>query len=224
MRMLEHDTLLTSHFDCCLGGTLDQHKKLVPKPKPKSKKKQERDNLRAQLHQQRLQGKNSSGDGSLNLQLSSLSSHNESEMKVASPSFSRTASSSSSPNKDNSKLETRNKKSYVSDSLEEDYSAANNLSSGSHLENVDTLSENLTTNNSHLESVDFIQTSEGNVDLDDDVDVTISDFHNGLFSSTVEKGNNESSCKDSEVQLAQQISSTPEPEKMGEASLNKNSV
>ena len=88
---------------------------------------------------------------------------------------------------------------------------------------MDTLSENLTTNNSHLESVDFIQTSEGNVDLDDDVDVTISDFHNGLFSSTVEKGNNESSCKDSEVQLAQQISSTPEPEKMGEASLNKNS-
>ena len=106
MRMLEHDTLLTSHFDCCLGGPLDQHKKLVPKPKPKSKKKQERDNLMDQLHQQRLQGKNSSGDGSLNLQLSSLSSHNGSEMEVASPSFIQTAASSSlSPN-----TKTKNKK------------------------------------------------------------------------------------------------------------------
>ena len=35
--------------NCCLGGTLDQHEKFVPKPKPKSKskKKQKRDNLRA---------------------------------------------------------------------------------------------------------------------------------------------------------------------------------
>ena len=53
--------------------------------------------------------------------MSSLSSHNGSEMEVASPSFIQTAaSSSSSPNKDNSNTETRNEKSCVSDSLEEE--------------------------------------------------------------------------------------------------------
>ena len=56
------------NFDCCLGGPLDQHEKLVPKPKPKSKKKQERDNLRAQLHQQRLQGKNQASNWDSKLQ------------------------------------------------------------------------------------------------------------------------------------------------------------
>ena len=146
-------------------------------------------------------------------------------MKVASPSFSQTASSSSSPNKDNSKLETRNGKSYVSDSLEED-PAANKSSSDSHFENADILSENSIRNNTHFDVVDsseVFKTNKENVNLDDDIDITVSDFHNGLFSSTGDKGNNESSCKDLEVQLAQQISSTPEPEKMGEASLNKNS-
>ena len=40
-----------------------------------------------------------------------------------------------------------------------------------------------------------------------EADVTTSDFHNGLFSSTVEKKNKESNCKDL-------ISTTPEPEKI----------
>ena len=214
------------NFDCCLGGPLDQHEKLVPKPKPKSKKKQERDNLRAQLHQQRLQGKNSSGDGSLNLHLSSLSSQNESGMETASSSLGQTASSSSSsPNKDNPNSETRNEKGYVSDSLEED-PAANKSSSDSHFENADILSENSIRNNTHFDVVgssEVFKTNKENVNLDDDIDVTVSDFHNGLFSSTVDKGNNESSCKDLEVQKVQQTSVSPEPEKIEEASLDRNS-
>ena len=108
------------NFNCCLGGPLDQHKKIVPKSKPKSKskKKRERDNLRAQLYQQRLQDKNSSSkscDGSLNLQLSSLSSQNESVMEVESSSSIRTAASSS-PKNGNPILETSTEKSSVSDS------------------------------------------------------------------------------------------------------------
>ena len=86
--------------------------------------------------------------------------------------------------------------------------------------------QNLITNISHLEAVDssaVFQTNEENVDHDDDVDVTVSDFHNGLFSSTMEQENNESSCKDLEVQKAPQIASSPEPDKIEEASLQKNS-
>jgi len=108
------------NFNCCLGGPLDQHKKIVPKSKPKSKskKKQERDNLRAQLYQQRLQDKNSSSkscNGSLNLQLSSLSSNNESVMEVESSPSIRTAASSS-PKNGIPTSETKTVKSSISDS------------------------------------------------------------------------------------------------------------
>ena len=116
------------NFNCCLGGPLDQHKKIVPKSKPKSKskKKRERDNLRAQLYQQRLQDKNSSSkscDGSLNLQLSSLSSQNESVMEVESSSSIRTAASSS-PKNGNPISETRTVESSISDSFGKDAEAA----------------------------------------------------------------------------------------------------
>ena len=81
-------------------------------------------------------------------------------------------------------------------------------------------------NNTHFDIVDsseVFKTNKENANLDDDIDVTVSDFHNGLFSSTVDKGNNESSCKDLEVQKVQQTSVSPEPEKIEEASLDRNS-
>ena len=113
------------NFNCCLGGPLDQHKKIVPKSKPKSKskKKRERDNLRAQLYQQRLQDKNSSSkscNGSLNLQLSSLSSHNESSVMEVESSSSPHTAASPSPKNGNPISETRTEKSSVSDSFDKE--------------------------------------------------------------------------------------------------------
>ena len=117
------------NFNCCLGGPLDQHKKIVPKSKPKSKskKKQERDNLRAQLYQQRLQDKNSSSkscNGSLNLQLSSLSSHNESVMEVESSPL----AASSSPKNGNPISETFEKDAEAATVIDEHSLKTNNQS------------------------------------------------------------------------------------------------
>ena len=76
---------------------------------------------------------------------------------------------------------------------------------------MDLLTETLNTNSSHLEAVDSsadFQTTE-NVNLCDGAIETISDFHNGVFSSTMKNGNDESRGKDLEVQIVQQNSSTP---------------
>ena len=85
-------------------------------------------------------------------------------------------------------------------------------SSGSHFENTDLLTETLNTNSSHLEAVDSsadFQTTKENVNHHDRANETISDFHNGVFSSTMKNGNDESRGKDLEVQIVQQNSSTP---------------
>ena len=131
--------------------------------------------MRAQLYQQKLQDKNSSSkscDGSLNLQLSSLSSRNESEMEVVS-SLSIHAAASSSPADPNSEI--RNEKSGVSDYSEKDGSASSYLN----------------TNTSHFEAGE-------NINCDYDADLTTSDFHNGLSSSPLEKGNKELNCAEPE--------------------------
>ena len=62
-------------------------------------------------------------------------------------------------------------------------------------------------------SADF-QTTKENVNHHDRANETISDFHNGVFSSTMKNGNDESRGKDLEVQIVQQNSSTPKPEKI----------
>ena len=97
--------------------------------------------------------------------MSSLSSQNESEMEFVSSLSIRTAASSS-PKKADPISERRNEKNDVSDYSGKEGPAHRQLN----------------TNTSHFEAGE-------NINCDYDADVTTNDFHNGLSSSPLEKGN-----------------------------------